>query len=91
MKNFRPSVSASFFISWKNTFGGSGFDTGSGDYKYTATYTYNASAGSAQGSTSSTYINCSGMYSGTASGSSVFGQATFTRPIDSASFPSVKS
>jgi len=67
----------------------SGFDTGSADYKYTATYTYNASAGSAQGSSSSDKIHFAGMYSGTASGSSVFGQATFTRPIDSASFPSV--
>jgi len=67
----------------------SGFDTGSADYKYTATYTYNASVGSAQGSSSSGKIYFAGMYSGTVSGSSVFGQATFTRPIDSASFPSV--
>ena len=68
----------------------SGFDTGSGDYKFTATYTYNNNAGSPQGSASATKIDFAGMYSGTASGSSIFGQATFTRPVDSASFPSVR-
>jgi len=67
----------------------SGFDTASADYAHTGRYSYDSTAGSQQGGNTD-MVDIQGIKVGSASGSNMSGQITFTRPTDGASFPQLR-